>query len=185
MTLHAAKGLEFETVFLAGWEEGTFPHQRSIDEGNLEEERRLAYVGITRAKTRALITTAMNRQIHGSWQSCIPSRFLDEIPSPHLDVDHHKNAFQHSVHTHMHGGQMHGGRLSSAGYANKSSFAESKSLGSYACSKAAFRTGDRVFHIKFGYGQVISVSGDKLEIDFDHSGQKHVVASFVKKATDV
>jgi len=89
MTLHSAKGLEFETVFLPGWEEGLFPHQRALDEGGragLEEERRLAYVGITRAKKRALIWFATNRRIHGSWQSSIPSRFLDELPEPHVEI---------------------------------------------------------------------------------------------------
>ncbi len=89
MTLHSAKGLEFDTVFLPGWEEGLFPHQRSLDEGGrsgLEEERRLAYVGITRAKKRALIWFATNRRIHGSWQSSIPSRFLDELPEPHVEI---------------------------------------------------------------------------------------------------
>lgn len=89
MTLHAAKGLEFETVFLPGWEEGLFPHQRALDEGGrsgLEEERRLAYVGITRAKRRAKIWFVSNRRIHGLWQSTIPSRFLDELPEAHVEV---------------------------------------------------------------------------------------------------
>ncbi len=89
MTLHAAKGLEFEAVFLPGWEEGLFPHQRSLDESGragLEEERRLAYVGLTRAKRFAKIYFATNRRIHGLWQTTIPSRFLDELPADHVDV---------------------------------------------------------------------------------------------------
>ncbi len=89
MTLHAAKGLEFETVFLPGWEEGLFPHQRSLDENGragLEEERRLAYVGLTRAKRRAKLYFATNRRIHGLWQSTIPSRFVDELPEAHVEV---------------------------------------------------------------------------------------------------
>ncbi|RFC66156.1 ATP-dependent DNA helicase [Fulvimarina endophytica] len=89
MTLHSAKGLEFETVFLPGWEEGLFPHQRSLDEGGrsgLEEERRLAYVGITRGKRRVKIWFVSNRRIHGLWQTTIPSRFLDELPEAHVDV---------------------------------------------------------------------------------------------------
>jgi DNA helicase-2/ATP-dependent DNA helicase PcrA len=89
MTLHSAKGLEFDTVFLPGWEEGLFPHQRSLDESGragLEEERRLAYVGITRAKRRCHIWFVSNRRIHGLWQSTIPSRFLDELPESHVEV---------------------------------------------------------------------------------------------------
>jgi ATP-dependent exoDNAse (exonuclease V) beta subunit len=89
MTLHAAKGLEFETVFLPGWEEGLFPHQRALDEGGrsgLEEERRLAYVGLTRAKRHCHIWFVSNRRIHGLWQSTVPSRFLDELPAAHCDV---------------------------------------------------------------------------------------------------
>ncbi len=89
MTLHSAKGLEFETVFLPGWEEGLFPHQRALDEGGragLEEERRLAYVGLTRAKRRCHVWFVSNRRIHGLWQSTIPSRFLDELPEGHVEV---------------------------------------------------------------------------------------------------
>ena len=89
MTLHAAKGLEFDTVFLPGWEEGLFPHQRSLDENGragLEEERRLAYVGMTRARRRAKIYFATNRRIHGLWQTTIPSRFIDELPADHVEV---------------------------------------------------------------------------------------------------
>ncbi len=89
MTLHAAKGLEFDTVFLPGWEEGLFPSQRTMDESGvagLEEERRLAYVGLTRAKQRARISFAANRRVHGSWQSALPSRFLSEIPEAHVET---------------------------------------------------------------------------------------------------
>jgi DNA helicase-2/ATP-dependent DNA helicase PcrA len=96
MTLHAAKGLEFDTVFLPGWEEGLFPHQRALDEGGragLEEERRLAYVGLTRAKKRAILWFASNRRIHGSWQSSIPSRFLDELPEPHVEIRQTRSDF--------------------------------------------------------------------------------------------
>src|SRR5438105_11247896 len=89
MTLHSAKGLEFETVFLPGWEEGLFPHQRTLDDAGragLEEERRLAHVGLTRARKRAKIYFATNRRMHGLWQTNIPSRFLDELPEPHVEV---------------------------------------------------------------------------------------------------
>lgn len=98
MTLHGAKGLEFETVYLPGWEEGLFPHQRSLDESGragLEEERRLAYVGITRAKRRAKLYFATNRRIHGLWQSTIPSRFLDDLPGQHVEVVEASSASQY------------------------------------------------------------------------------------------
>ena len=200
MTLHSAKGLEYDTVFLAGWEEGTFPHQKSIDEGNLEEERRLAYVGITRAKQRSIITSAMNRQIHGSWQSCIPSRFIDEIPKDHVEKEDSSHAFKFNPQSI--GGQYEGfrnqfrdsGSGGSRGAIGRQSYSQSYAKNSYdplpkarSYTKAAksFDTGDRVFHMKFGYGRVVSLTGDKLEIDFDHSGIKHVVSSFVKHPDDV
>ena len=96
MTLHSAKGLEFDTVFLPGWEEGLFPHQRTLDEqgrAGLEEERRLAHVGLTRARKRAKIYFATNRRIHGLWQTTIPSRFLDELPEAHVEVTESKGGF--------------------------------------------------------------------------------------------
>jgi DNA helicase-2/ATP-dependent DNA helicase PcrA len=89
MTLHGAKGLEFETVFLPGWEEGLFPNQRALDENGragLEEERRLAYVGLTRARRRAKLYFASNRRIHGLWSATVPSRFIDELPPEHVEV---------------------------------------------------------------------------------------------------
>ena len=89
MTLHSAKGLEFDTVFLPGWEEGLFPHPRALDEGGdraLEEERRLAHVGLTRARRRALVSFAANRRIHNLWQSSIPSRFIAELPTDHVEM---------------------------------------------------------------------------------------------------
>lgn len=177
MTLHSAKGLEFDTVFLAGWEEGTFPHQRSIDEGNLEEERRLAYVGITRAKSKAFIMCAMNRLIHGTWQNCIPSRFIDEIPVEHVSREDSTRVFKFNP---------HGAREPYLGFSNKkNSAAVPLKPKTYQKTSGAFEMGDRVFHVKFGYGKIIGLSGDKLEIHFDHSGIKNVVSSFVKNAKDV
>ena len=90
MTIHAAKGLEFDTVFLAGWEEGVFPSQRALDEGgnaSLEEERQLGYVAITRARKRCVILHAANRRIYGQWTSSIPSRFVTELPEPHIAAE--------------------------------------------------------------------------------------------------
>lgn len=177
MTLHSAKGLEFDTVFLAGWEEGIFPHQKSIDEGNLEEERRLAYVGITRAKSKAVILCAMNRLVHGTWQNCIPSRFIDEIPVEHVSRENSTQVFKFNPHA---------GREPYLGFSNKKGGnVASLKPRTYQKASGSFEMGDRVFHVKFGYGKIIGLSGDKLEIHFDHSGIKNVVSSFVKNAKDV
>jgi len=223
MTLHSAKGLEFETVFLPGWEEGLFPHQRALDEGGragLEEERRLAYVGITRAKRRCHIWFVSNRRIHGLWQSTMPSRFLDELPPMHVDVAESESSY---------GGYGRGGygqsrfdkadpfanSYSTPGWkraqANKSEatrdnwgsrsghaverigYGESGPRGrtidgelvakSVADKPSKFRVGDRVFHIKFGNGNISNIEGNKLTIDFDKAGQKRVLDGFVDKAT--
>jgi DNA helicase-2/ATP-dependent DNA helicase PcrA len=266
MTLHSAKGLEFDTVFLPGWEEGLFPHQRALDEGGrsgLEEERRLAYVGVTRAKRHLHIWFVSNRRIHGLWQSTIPSRFLDELPEAHVEVADAGNSY---------GGYGSGGYGSGSGF-GRSGFADGgagrrnpygasrfDSLGggsggqggaaggqggafssSYATpgwaraqknrteatdrnwgnrsghaverigygetdsgygagrgsvkgrviegelvaksvsdTPSAFSVGDRVFHLKFGNGNVAAVEGNKLTIDFDKAGQKRVLDGFVK-----
>src|SRR6201999_4651767 len=93
MTLHSAKGLEFDNVFLPGWEEGLFPSQRTLDEqgrAGLEEERGLAHVGLTRARRRAKLYFATNRRIHGTWSTTIPSRFLDELPAPNVEITESK-----------------------------------------------------------------------------------------------
>jgi DNA helicase-2/ATP-dependent DNA helicase PcrA len=174
MTLHSAKGLEFDTVFLAGWEEGLFPHPRALKESGiqaLEEERRLAYVGITRAKKRAIITYAANRRIHGVWQTSMPSRFLEELPEEHVDFIrqpglHKAHEFSRSPR------QIHGdyNRLENA----VEYITPQKTNG--------FKIKDRVFHNKFGYGVIKSVEAEKLYIDFDRAGPKCVLASFVQKA---
>ncbi len=221
MTLHSAKGLEFDTVFLPGWEEGLFPHQRALDEGGrsgLEEERRLAYVGITRAKRRCHIWFVSNRRIHGLWQSTMPSRFLDELPQSHVEVAEAETSY---------GGYGRGGygqsrfdradpfanSYSTPGWKraqqNKSDatrdnwgtrsghaverigYGESGPRGrtiegelvakstSYEPSK--FKLGDRVFHVKFGNGNVSAIEGNKLTIDFDRAGQKRVLDGFVER----
>lgn len=174
MTLHSAKGLEFDIVFLAGWEEGLFPHQRSLGETGLkglEEERRLAYVGLTRARQRAYIIYAVNRKIHGSWQSSLPSRFIGELPKEHVDSQTAVTSLSSNFKIRDVTG--------SARYLPTSS--GKKSLSS-ASSFNTFEVGTRVFHIKFGYGQVIDAHGDKVDVDFEHSGLKKVITSFLEKA---
>ena len=171
MTLHSAKGLEFGTVFLPGWEEGLFPHQRSIDEDRarggrdrLEEERRLAYVGITRARRRACISFTMQRRIYGSWQSAAPSRFLEELPREALDVT--RRAAPESA--------------PSAGPMRQP--VSRRVLPDAAAEMPHFPVGARVFHQKFGYGQVREQDGDRLSIAFDKAGEKRIIASFVEPA---
>ena len=205
MTLHAAKGLEFDTVFLPGWEEGLFPHQRALDENGragLEEERRLAYVGLTRAKRRAKIYFATNRRIRGLWQTTIPSRFLDELPEGHVEV---VEAAQ---------GSNYGGYAQSR-FANMDTYASSYATPGWQRAQArrgfeeagagagrahaarrgpvqiegelvarsstasGFQRGARVFHSKFGNGTVAAVDGNKLTVDFDKAGRKMVLDSFV------
>ena len=210
MTIHAAKGLEFDTVFLAGWEEGIFPSQRALDEGgtrSLEEERRLAYVAITRARRRAVILHAANRRIYGQWTSSIPSRFVAELPADHVDSE-----------TTMSGGESlwranwseradpfadvgrgtgrgpgwqraagtldakPGGAWQSRTFSREptrvvESRAPAVSLGNKG--RTDLSLGLRVFHQKFGYGTILEIEGNKLEIEFEKAGRKRVMDSFV------
>ncbi|WP_442583104.1 UvrD-helicase domain-containing protein [Mesorhizobium sp. ASY16-5R] len=263
MTLHSAKGLEFETVFLPGWEEGLFPHQRALDEGGrsgLEEERRLAYVGVTRAKKNLHIWFVSNRRIHGLWQSTLPSRFLDELPEKHVEVQEGGNSY--GGYGNSYGGR--GGGFSEPGRKNPYGASRFDSIGSPSGAAAArgdqraagdagrafsnsyatpgwqraqqnrteatdrnwgtrsghaverigygetdsgygagrgsvkgktidgelvaksvantpspFTVGDRVFHQKFGNGNIAAIEGNKLTIDFDRAGQKKVLDGFV------
>ena len=200
MTLHAAKGLEFDTVFLPGWEEGLFPSQRTMDESGLaglEEERRLAYVGLTRAKKRIRASFAANRRVHGSWQSALPSRFLKEIPEAHIDMAIDDgfyggaNAFRDND-----GGPSFGSSYDSPGWrraqANKAAGyhrarpptieAQSWSVQTSDPGASQYARGDRVFHQKFGYGRVSFVEGNKLTVDFDKAGEKRVIDQFVSRA---
>ena len=234
MTLHAAKGLEFDTVFLPGWEEGLFPHQRALDEqgrAGLEEERRLAHVGITRARRRARIYFATNRRIHGLWQTTMPSRFLDELPEQHVEVTQAAGGFGHHGYggsrfdemesfgssyatpgwqrAQQRGGGSFGGgiggrgglreeapswgRAGTAGRGNLGTKGGSASgragpltiegelVAKSSGTASAFKRGDRVFHIKFGNGDVVAVDGNKLTIQFDKAGEKKVVDSFVER----
>jgi DNA helicase II / ATP-dependent DNA helicase PcrA len=263
MTLHSAKGLEFETVFLPGWEEGLFPHQRSLDEGGrsgLEEERRLAYVGLTRAKKNLHIWFVSNRRIHGLWQSTIPSRFLDELPEAHVEVDEgsssyggYGSAYGGGSFASGRGGRQNpygasrfdnlgaGGSGSGAGGNTGAAGGEKSFSNTYATpgwqraqqnrteatdrnwgtrsghaverigygetdsgygagrgsikgrtidgelvaksvsdTPSPFTIGDRVFHQKFGNGNVVAIDGNKLTIDFDKAGQKRVLDGFVQ-----
>lgn len=174
MTLHGAKGLEFDCVFLPGWEEGLFPSQRSMDENGmkgLEEERRLAYVGITRAKKKAHISFAANRRMYGSWVNAIPSRFVDELPKDYVEV-------QSDI------GLAGAGRSShwdSSGFAPKVQQRQIHERKVRSESGTVFSRGERVFHDKFGYGKIVHIDGHKLDIAFEKSGQKRVMDSFVEK----
>jgi DNA helicase-2/ATP-dependent DNA helicase PcrA len=214
MTLHAAKGLEFETVYLTGWEEGLFPHQRSLDESGqagLEEERRLAYVGLTRAKRRAKISFAQNRRTHGLYQSASPSRFVDELPEAHVEIAEVRSPFggaYANFHTRF-GANPYGksrfddetpfkSSYDTPGWqrAQKQTFERARTselhrrpppliegelIASSTASGAGFEAGARVLHQKFGRGTVAVVDGNKLTIDFDTAGRKRVVDSFVRR----
>jgi len=188
MTLHGAKGLEFETVFLPGWEEGLFPHQRALDEGGvggLEEERRLAYVGITRARHRAHIMFAANRRIYGKWQSAFPSRFIDELPPEHVDVDV-TDGMQGSRRQGFASGGADNDFFSSARNQRRASGTrlqfdgDSWKTEERSSPSSPYAIGERIFHQKFGYGKVLTIDGNKLEIAFEKAGTKKVVDSFVE-----
>lgn len=236
MTLHSAKGLEFDTVFLPGWEEGLFPHQRALDEGGrtgLEEERRLAYVGVTRAKKNLHLWFTSNRRIHGLWQSTIPSRFLDELPEAHVEVVEAGGAYggygssgypgrpnpygssrfdDQSVFSNTYStpgwqraqknrndatarnwGTRSGHQVERIGYGEadsgygagrgsvKGKLIDGELVAkSVATEPSRFKVGDRVFHLKFGNGNIAAIEGNKLTIDFDKAGQKRVLDGFVQ-----
>ncbi|MER9656768.1 UvrD-helicase domain-containing protein [Mesorhizobium sp. M0152] len=252
MTLHSAKGLEFETVFLPGWEEGLFPHQRALDEGGrsgLEEERRLAYVGLTRAKKNLHLWFVSNRLIHGLWQSTIPSRFLEELPEAHVEIAEAGNSYggygnpygggsfasgrggqgagrqnpygasrfdnvgaeksgafsntystpgwqraqaNRTEATDRNWGTRSGHQVERIGYGETDSgYGAGRTSGkgrtidgelvakSVADKPSPFSVGDRVFHQKFGNGNISAIEGNKLTIDFDKAGQKRVLDGFV------
>lgn len=206
MTIHAAKGLEFDHVFLVGWEEGVFPSQRALDEGglaSLEEERRLAYVAITRARRRCTILHAANRRIYGQWTSSIPSRFIAELPEAHVEQEttlsggaslwraqwsEQADPFAHVARDRPDRAGSRGPgwqRAAAHGYdpAPRRLAEPVRSAASFAAKPRRDVTiGARVFHDKFGYGTVAAQEGNKLEIDFETAGRKRVIDSFVKLA---
>lgn len=196
MTLHAAKGLEFENVFLTGWEEGLFPSQRTIDETGLkglEEERRLAYVGLTRARRRAFVSYAGNRRMYGGWVDSLPSRFVDELPAAHIDFSsdiHSYGAYDYplagkdrlqgkgrSVHWDSSGMKP---RAAGPGRTGPWSQGTAGALPMAGGKDGRMQPGVRVRHEKFGAGTVVHVDGHKLDIRFDETGNKRVLESFLK-----
>ncbi len=203
MTLHAAKGLEFPAVFLPGWEDGLFPSQRSMDENGikgLEEERRLAYVGITRAEELCTISFAGNRRVFGQWQSSMPSRFIDELPDAHVEVLTPPGLYGGGYGAATPGGSGIEDRAMKADGYNSPGWKRLQARsGQYGMSQpkesrntvidleavSGFTMGERVFHQKFGYGAIIGMEGDKLEIDFEKAGIKNVVARFVSSSDDI
>jgi len=260
MTLHSAKGLEFDTVFLPGWEEGLLPHQRSLDDqgrAGLEEERRLAHVGLTRARRRAKIYFVANRRIHGSWSSSLPSRFIDELPETAVEVTESQSGFGGFSAYGNYGSRFdtmetfgssyrtpgwqraqrrgrgkfeddsqdvdYGGQSSpfgvpryedadedeaaaararrlaeavrardqtarrgevarsAAGRRSASQVIEGELVAKSTGTISPYTVGDRVFHLKFGNGNVTHVEGNKLIIQFDKAGEKRVLDSFVER----
>jgi DNA helicase-2/ATP-dependent DNA helicase PcrA len=205
-TLHAAKGLEWPLVFLPGWEEEVFPSKRSIEESGekgLEEERRLAYVGITRARESARISFAANRQIYGRWQTVLPSRFIDELPPARVD------AVSETGYSMQTGGGVREMASRFDAYAPGAGFnsayqspgwrraqenagkrgkppmldGEARLIAKSGDEDSHYKRGDRIFHQKFGYGLIRAVEGNKLTVDFDKAGEKRVIDSFVIPAS--
>jgi len=201
MTLHSAKGLEFDTVFLPGWEEGLFPNQRAMEESGLsalEEERRLAYVGLTRARRRAYVSFAANRRIHGQWQNTIRSRFVDELPLDHVEIVAElglqpapawDSGWASTIEVPT-ADPWQPTTPSPRGARPWVSAARPLLTGNTRVPRrgeevprvGGFAVGGRVFHQKFGYGTITQVEDNKLSIHFDVAGDKKVMDAFVEHA---
>jgi DNA helicase II / ATP-dependent DNA helicase PcrA len=180
MTLHGAKGLEFDTVFLPGWEEGLFPNQRALDEGgvkSLEEERRLAYVGLTRARRRAIVSHAANRRIYANWQSSIPSRFIEELPDAHVEQT---GSAALARDARVLAATTFTGQFPLV--ARQPRTIEEWEQPGRPARTDTIQVGARVFHQKFGYGTVTSAEDNRLDVAFDKAGDKRVLDRFVEKA---
>ena len=189
MTLHAAKGLEFDYVVLPGWEEGVFPNQRAVDEGGLEaleEERRLAYVGITRAKKKASIYYAANRRMHNQWISSIPSRFVTELPEENIETDlsnyaGEKELFKEQEYIDFDQSEYETPGWERARFESKSKTIEHKNSENYVVNDSPFELNENVTHKKFGKGIILSIDGKKLTINFGSKGTRKVMENFVEK----
>jgi len=201
MTLHAAKGLEFPVVFLPGWEDGLFPSQRSMDESGqkgLEEERRLAYVGITRAEELCTLSFAANRRVYGQWQSQLPSRFIDELPAEHVAVLTPPGLYgggfgaaapsprieERAANADVYNSPGWRRMQERAGNRPTAQAREAKTTVIDLAAVSSFTLRDRVFHQKFGYGTIEAIEGDKLDVNFDKASPKKVVAGFVTAAAE-
>jgi DNA helicase-2/ATP-dependent DNA helicase PcrA len=186
MTMHAAKGLEFPLVIIAGLEEGLFPHSRSAEsEEELEEERRLCYVGMTRAESQLILTSAARRRVFGEYQSTDPSRFLDEIPAELVEriaptyASPHQHAFNHGHYefrTNPYGRKGRSGRTSESTATYKYEEEDQSAPG--------LKSGMRVRHAQFGVGTVVSVEEHnddmKITVRFNLVGVKKLLAKYAK-----
>jgi DNA helicase II / ATP-dependent DNA helicase PcrA len=180
MTLHAAKGLEFDTVFLPGWEEGLFPHQRALEEAGtkaLEEERRLAYVGLTRARLRAIVSHVGFRRFYSGWQNAFPSRFIDELPNDSVERSGAALLEREAALT--------AAPVFATAFPSAARFPRVRDMHEEPRRRAhaaPIAIGARVFHQKFGYGTVTGSDDDRLDIEFDKEGRKRVLDRFVDPA---